>query len=86
MSGLDRPHGLAFHNGWLYIAWAAGVVRVHLDPTARPTVTPQQIVNYDSRAADHWTRSIAFGADSTMYIAIGSTCNLCVESEPSARR
>jgi glucose/arabinose dehydrogenase len=81
VSGLDRPHGLAFHNGWLYIAWAAGVSRVHLKPDGTAEGSPQQIASYDA-GGNHWTRSIAFGADGTMYIAIGSTCNLCIETKP----
>jgi len=27
----------------------------------------------------HWSRTIVFGADSAMYVAVGSSCNLCVE-------
>lgn len=30
VSGLNRPHGLAFHGGWLYVANTDGVVRVRL--------------------------------------------------------
>jgi glucose/arabinose dehydrogenase len=81
VSGLDRPHGLAFHNGWLYVAWAAGVSRVHLKTDGTADGAPQQIATYDA-GGSHWTRSIAFGTDGAMYIAIGSTCNLCIERAP----
>ena len=35
-----------------------------------------------SGGGGHWSRSLAFGADSAMYVAIGSTCNMCVEGSP----
>jgi glucose/arabinose dehydrogenase len=81
LSGLDRPFGLAFHGGWLYVAWTAGVSRVHLGADGTAVGAPEQIVTLEG-GGNHWTRSILFGADSLMYIAIGSTCNLCVESNP----
>ncbi len=42
---------------------------------------PVQIASF-SGGGNHWSRSIVFGAGSGMYIAIGSTCNLCVETAP----
>lgn len=81
VSGLDRPHGLAFHGGFLYIANTDGVVRVRLGADGKATTPPQRLNSYSS-GGGHWTRSIAFGADSAMYVAVGSSCNLCVERSP----
>ena len=36
-------------------------------------------VNHYSGGGGHWSRTIVFGADSAMYVSVGSTCNLCVE-------
>ena len=80
ISGLDRPHGLAFHGGYLYIALGTGVVRVHLKVDGTAAGLPEKIATFDG-SGNHWTRSIVFGADSNMYIAIGSTCNICVETD-----
>lgn len=80
VSGLDQPHGLAFHGGWLYIAVTTGVMRVHLAANGTASGAPERIVTF-AGGGNHWTRSIAFGADSAMYIAVGSTCNLCVETD-----
>ena len=80
VSGLDRPHGLAFHGGWLYIALSSGVVRVHLKTDGTAAGAPERIVTFDG-GGRHWTRSLTFGADSAMYVAMGSTCNLCVETD-----
>lgn len=78
VSGLAQPHGLAFHKGALYVAATDGVVRVALGPDGRATGSPVY-VNRFSGGGGHWTRTIVFGADSAMYVAVGSTCNLCVE-------
>lgn len=81
VSGLDRPHGLAFHGGYLYIANTSGVVRVRLGSDGRAAGPPDVLNHYDG-GGDHWTRTIVFGADSMMYVSIGSDCNLCIETVP----
>lgn len=81
VSGLNRPHGLAFHGGFLYIANTDGVVRVRLGVAGRATTAPERVNSY-SGGGGHWSRSIVFGADSAMYVAIGSTCNMCIERTP----
>jgi glucose/arabinose dehydrogenase len=81
VGGLDRPHGLAFHGGFLYIANTGSVVRVRLGGDGRAAGAPEALVQFDGGGM-HWTRSLAFGADSMMYVAMGSTCNVCVETDP----
>ena len=78
VSGLAQPHGLAFHKGVLYIAATDGVVRVPLGADGRASGSPVYVNRY-SGGGGHWTRTIVFGADSAMYVAVGSSCNLCVE-------
>ena len=80
-SGLDRPHGLAFHKGSLYVANTDGVVRLTLGRDGVAT-GPAPYVNHYPPGGGHWTRTIVFGADSAMYVSVGSTCNLCVEQLP----
>jgi glucose/arabinose dehydrogenase len=75
---MSQPHGLAFHKGALYVANTDGVVRVTLGADGRQT--GEAYVNRYSGGGGHWTRTIVFGADSAMYVAVGSTCNLCIES------
>jgi glucose/arabinose dehydrogenase len=78
VSGLSQPHGLAFHKGALYVANTDGVVRVALGPNGVATGAPVY-VNHYAGGGGHWTRTIVFGADSAMYVAVGSSCNVCVE-------
>ena len=79
LTGLDRPHGMAFHKGKFYVANTGGVVRYALSAAGVPTGAPEQLNRYDA-GKNHWTRSIIFGADNRMYVSIGSTCNICVET------
>jgi len=81
VSGLSQPHGLAFHKGFLYVANTDGVVRVPLGANGVATGAPVY-VNHFPGGGGHWSRTIVFGADSAMYVAIGSSCNLCVEETP----
>lgn len=78
VTGVDRVHGMAFHDGWLYLANAGGVSRVHIGADGKAVGEPEY-VNHYSRSGAHWTRSILFGPDGGMYVSIGSSCNLCVE-------
>jgi glucose/arabinose dehydrogenase len=85
IEGLDLPHGLAFLDGRLYVAETGRVVRLDYDPaTWRARGEPTVVVpNLPARGA-HWTRSIAFGPDRRLYVAVGSSCNSCEERD--ARR
>ena len=80
VSGLHGPAGLAFHKGYLYIANEDGVVRAQLDGQGNlvGSVVP---VNTLPHGGGHSTRTIVFGADSGMYVSVGSSCNLCVETD-----
>jgi glucose/arabinose dehydrogenase len=80
VSGLNRPHGLAFHGGFLYIANTDAVVRVKI-ADGKAASAPERVASY-SGGGGHWSRSLAFGADSALYVAIGSTCNMCIEGTP----
>jgi glucose/arabinose dehydrogenase len=80
VTGLNKPHGMAFHNGWFYIANTDGVVRVKLDSSGTAIGTPESLNHYGT-GQGHITRSIVFGPDNKMYVSIGSSCNLCIEKD-----
>jgi glucose/arabinose dehydrogenase len=81
VTGLNQPHGLAFHKGALYVAATDGVARVTLGADGKSSGSPVYVNRY-SGGGGHWTRTIVFGADSAMYVAVGSSCNLCIEQSP----
>ena len=79
VSGLNGPSGLAFHKGYLYVGNTNGVVRVQLDATGTVIGSPVSVNSLPG--GGHATRTIVFGADSAMYVSVGSSCNLCVETD-----
>lgn len=85
-SGMNGPHGLAFHtaNGqlYLYVAENDKVTRIPYTDGQATADKKEVIVSDLPTGGNHTTRSIAFGPDNKMYIAAGSTCNVCVETNP----
>jgi len=83
VDGLERPHGLDLHDGWLYVAETGAVGRVRFDEDAgRVAGDYERIVPNLPRGGNHWTRTLRFGPDGWMYVSIGSSCNVCEESDP----
>ena len=76
--GVEGAHGMAFRNGFLYIAALRGVWRAKLDERGWPTGDPEQLNEYPPTNG-HNTRTIVFGRDGAMYVTIGSSCNICIE-------
>lgn len=81
LQGLNQPHGMAFRDGWMYVANTNAVVRFKLDASNLPTGAPQTIATY-TWGSGHSTRSIVFGTDGALYVSIGSSCNICEERTP----
>jgi glucose/arabinose dehydrogenase len=83
LSGLNRPHGLDLHEGWLYVAETDAVGRVRFDPATGRTEGPfERVVSGIPGGGNHWTRTLRFGPDGWIYVSIGSTCNVCKEQDP----
>lgn len=79
-SGLNRPHGLAFHGGFLYVANTDGVVRFPYRSGDRKASGPAQKL-LSLPEGGHWTRTVVFGPDGKMYVSTGSSCNVCEEGD-----
>jgi glucose/arabinose dehydrogenase len=78
LSNLANPSGIAFRGDTLYFAEETAVKR--LDPGAATPVT----VVADLPAGGHDTRTIVFGPDNLLYVAVGSSCNICNDVPPRA--
>src|SRR5262245_12533823 len=81
-SGLDRPNGLAFLNGTLYIAEGAQIskfekIEDNLDNPPKPVVIYSDFPNQQS----HGWKFMGLGPDNKLYVNVGSPCNIC---EPPA--
>jgi glucose/arabinose dehydrogenase len=82
--GLNRPHGLAFKDGALYVAETGRVLRFRYDAATFKATESRPVVSSIPAGGGHWTRTIVFGPDGRLYVSVGSSCNLCKESD--ARR
>lgn len=79
LSGLDKPHGVALHDGYLYVSDVKAVWRVPYKPGQTRAAVPLQRVTKapDLRpVGNHWTRDFAFGPDGAIYLGLGSRDNV----------
>ena len=83
LAGLNAPHGIAFHDGKLYIAEINAVRRYDWDESQLRAGNPQKIVDLPGSGGGHSTRTILFTREK-MYVSTGSSCNVC--KEPDNRR
>src|SRR3989344_480294 len=77
IEGLNKPHGLAFKDGKLYIAETDAVAVYDYDGKAS---NRKKITDLPS-GGNHFSRTIGFGPDGKLNISIGSSCNVCVEKD-----
>lgn len=79
LSDLRRPHGIAFHEGKLYVACEDKVVRYDWNEEQLRATNPQTITR--TPTGGHSTRTILFGPNGKLYLSIGSSCNVCEEKD-----
>jgi len=83
LSGLNRPHGIDLHEGWLYVAETDAILRVPFDGRAgRVAGEPERIVTGLPEGGNHWTRTVRVSPDDRLYVSVGSSCNVCIEEDP----
>jgi glucose/arabinose dehydrogenase len=86
--GFDLPHGLAFQDGWLYVADVRGVWRLPWHPGADKAAkapTPVTKAGAIGSGEGHSSRNVIFSRDGRrFYVAIGSQDNLAEEKPPRA--
>ena len=80
---MDRPNGLAFHRGALYVAEGTKISKLeniedNLDNPPKPVLVYSDLPNHQS----HGWRYIGIGPDNKIYINVGAPCNIC---EPPRR-
>ncbi len=88
IDGFDRPHGLAIHDGHLYIADSDGVWKLPYAPgDVEARAEPERITADRALGGSdgHWSRNIEFAPDgSRFFVTVGSMNNLAVEPSPHA--
>ncbi|HEX4534106.1 MAG TPA: sorbosone dehydrogenase family protein, partial [Rhizomicrobium sp.] len=84
-SGFQKPHGLAFHDGALYVGCIDAVYKLDYRDGALSAGVKTRVTKQDfGGSSDHWTRDIAFSPSGDLYLAIGSGNNV-EDGEPATR-
>ncbi|HSI52664.1 MAG TPA: PQQ-dependent sugar dehydrogenase [Ramlibacter sp.] len=83
-SGLNRPIGVAYRGGHLYVSAVDRILRYdsierQLDRPPTPFIVTDKLTT----ETHHGGKFIAFGPDGKLYVPTGAPCNIC---EPSPRR
>ena len=82
---VEQPFGMAFFNGYFYVANTNAIVRFkyRVGQTIADS-EPEQIVELTRGGYNqHWTRNVIFSPDGKrMFVAIGSESNAEVEKDP----
>jgi glucose/arabinose dehydrogenase len=92
LAGLRNPNSVAFHEDggrwYFYLALTDRLVRYPYRPGAdAPAGEPETLATFPDYGLNykyggwHLTRTVAFGADGTLYVSAGSSCNACEEKE-----
>lgn len=81
LSGLQRPHGLAFYERWLYVAETDKIVRYEYDiESGKIESRGEKLLDLPS-GGRHFTRTIGFNPEGRLFISIGSSCDTCLEDD-----
>lgn len=82
LGDLRRPLGLDFHDNWLYIAQSDRISRVRFDhDSGKVTGSLEDVVAGLTDNGNHWSKTLRVGPDEKLYLAQGSTCNICEEDD-----
>ena len=83
--GLNRPNGVAFRAGDLYVAETSRILR-YADIETRLDAPPRPQVVTDAFPTDrsHGWKFIRFGPDGHLYVPVGAPCNICLRDDPYA--
>lgn len=79
LTGLNKPHGIAFENGRLYVAETDKVVKYSYDSRNFAATFPETLFSLPS-GGRHFTRTVKI-REGKIYTSIGSSCDTCLEDD-----
>lgn len=81
--GLSAPSSLDFYrDGSLYVGETTRVLRLS-NPGGDGLFQDREVIVDDLPSGGHSTRTVLFSPDfSTLFVSVGSSCNVCVEEDP----
>lgn len=80
LTELNRPHGLAFFNGKLFVAEESKVSRYNFDEENLKATLDKKLFDLPA-GGRHFTRSIVFNDKGELFVTVGSTCDVCFEKQ-----
>jgi glucose/arabinose dehydrogenase len=84
VTGLQRPadvtHFMSEDGEYLYLSEPQRVTRYPYTPDG--PLGEGEAVFTDLPTGGHFTRTVEFGPDGMLYLAVGSSCNICIEESP----
>ncbi len=80
VGGLSRPHGIVFFENRLYVGETDKVSVFEYDAKNFKAFNKRKIIDLPG-GGGHFTRSLLI-KDGKLYTSIGSSCNVCTESDP----
>ncbi len=93
LTKLRNPNSLAFYTDanqqhWLYLALTDKLVRYKYTPGEdQPSAEPETLATFPDYGLNykyggwHLTRTVVIGGNGKVYVAVGSSCNACAETE-----
>ncbi len=79
VGGLEAPSNVALHDGYLYVGETRTISRYAYATDAG--VGPREAIVRNLPSGGHSTRTVAFAPDGRMFVSVGSSCNICDETD-----
>lgn len=79
LTGLDNPSSIAIHDRYLYVGETSRITRYRYAADGAPGA--REVVVPDLPTGGHFTRTVVFGPDGKLYVSVGSSCNICDETD-----
>lgn len=79
ISGENHVHGLAFYNNQLFIAKVDKIVRYNWNDQTISATKDKELFSLPENN-DHNNRTLVFDKNGTLFVSVGSTCNVCHEA------
>ncbi len=82
LQGLKKPSGLTIADGWLFVGETDAIGRIAFDEaTGAVSGDYKHIFEGLTGEGNHPYKQIKRGPDGKIYLAQGSTCNVCIEED-----